>query len=542
MRRRDVLISAVAFVVLAAMGVLILALVTDAESNGRDVLEESLVGEVQAVARSQNSRVASAFGSVQGLTQRAWELEADSEADAERLGELLELVGGTLRSGFYLTDASGTITQGVNFTDREAIGATLERPGIPALLASGPEVPGAYLPIADGGFTTDLPNIALVFPIRDQAGTTVRGLFVFESEVTADSDFNEEISELRRGETGEFIVHDANGRIIAANDPSTLAETVPAEIARSSEGLRDVDGVVVVVAEIPNAGWRLAFTQDRDEFEDGLTGPLQRVGTVAVIAFVVLGIVTSVALSRRLRAAREEQARLRKLNETQEEFISIVSHELRTPVAGVLGFLQTTIDHWDGMTDAERSSAVRRAASNARRLQGLTRDVLDSQSVEVGRMSYAMAPADLREEMTVAVEAAQALYPAQRLETTIDVASVPIEADVDRIQQVLTNLIDNAVRISPPDAPVELRLWIEDDRARLSVADHGPGLPPDMEERVFEKFVRGRSGSVTGTGLGLYIARQILEAHGGSISVRSTPGEGATFVLDLPLLAAPVPS
>jgi signal transduction histidine kinase len=266
------------------------------------------------------------------------------------------------------------------------------------------------------------------------------------------------------------------------------------------------------------------------------------VGTIAVIAFVVLGIASSVALSRRLRAAREEQARLRKLSETQEEFISIVSHELRTPVAGVLGFLQTTIDHWDAMTDSERSSAVLRAASNARRLQGLTRDVLDSQSAEAGRMTYAMAPADLCEEVTVAAEAARALYPAQRFEVGLEVDSVPIEVDVDRIQQVLTNLIDNAVRISPPDAPVELRLWIEDDRARLSVADHGPGLPPDMEERIFEKFVRGRSGSVTGTGLGLYIARQILEAHGGSISVTSTPGEGATFELELPLLAAPVPS
>src|SRR3546814_6837004 len=97
-------------------------------------------------------------------------------------------------------------------------------------------------------------------------------------------------------------------------------------------------------------------------------------------------VLTFLALARRLQAAREEQERLQRLSETQEEFNSIVSHELRTPVAGVLGFLQTTMDHWSSMTDTERFNAVRRSASNARRLQGLTRDVLDSQAVESGRM------------------------------------------------------------------------------------------------------------------------------------------------------------
>jgi signal transduction histidine kinase len=210
-------------------------------------------------------------------------------------------------------------------------------------------------------------------------------------------------------------------------------------------------------------------------------------------------------------------------------------------VAGVLGFLQTTIDHWDDMTDQERSNAVLRAASNARRLQGLTRDVLDSQSVESGRMTYAMAPGDLQEEVGVAVEAARVLYPNQRIEVAYDTERAPVSMDADRIQQVLTNLVDNAVRVSPPQQPIELRLWTDDGRARVSVHDHGPGLPPDMASRVFEKFVRGRGSTVSGTGLGLYIAKQILEAHGGRIWVDSPPGEGATFTIELPLSEARVP-
>jgi signal transduction histidine kinase len=268
---------------------------------------------------------------------------------------------------------------------------------------------------------------------------------------------------------------------------------------------------------------------------------LQRAGGIVVGAFLVLGAVAFLLLSRRLAAAREEQARLRRLNEQQEEFISIVSHELRTPVAGVLGFLQTTIDHWDAMTDSERSGAVLRAASNARRLQGLTRDVLDSQSVESGRMTYAMAPGDLHEELTVAVEAAQVLYPNQQFEASFDVDEARVHMDADRVQQVLTNLLDNAVRVSPPQQPIVLRLWVDDGRARISVHDRGPGLPPEMAERVFEKFVRGRGSTVSGTGLGLYIARQILEAHGGRIWVDSPPGEGATFTIELPLVQVPRP-
>ena len=535
MSRRDRLIPAVAFVLLASMGLLVLVLVTDAANSGREALEESLLGEVQALARSQNTRVESQLAGVESLAGQDWELEPGSVRDQAALDSLFELVQNAVRSGFYLTDEDGRITAGVNFLE-PAIGQRVERPGVEELLASGDVgVGGRYVPVHDQGFTTELPNVGLVFLIGEP-GRPARGMFVFESEVSTDSPFNQEIAQLRRGETGEFSVFGPRGRVIASNDPSTLARPVAEDMAQAPEGLHHLGDDVVAVADIPRAGWRIGFRQDRTEFEEGLTGPLQRVGTILVVVFVAVGVASFLALSRRLRASREEQERLRQLSESQEEFISIVSHELRTPVAGVLGFLQTTIDHWDSMSDAERSGAVLRAASNARRLQGLTRDVLDSQSVESGRMTYAMAPADLCEEVEVAVEAARALYPAQRFEMALEVDEARVRMDVDRIQQVLTNLVDNAVRVSPPDRPIELRLWTEGDAARVSVLDHGPGLPPDMMERVFEKFVRGRSGTVTGTGLGLYIARRILEAHDGTISVDSRPGDGAVFTVELPLI------
>ena len=357
-----------------------------------------------------------------------------------------------------------------------------------------------------------------------------------------DSQFNVEVAELGRGETGELIVFDGRGGVIAASNPSLVAQQVPDEAFLTLEpGVHRRDGQVQVLADAPVAGWRIAFTQDSDEFDEGLAGPLQQVGLVIVAVFLVVGVLSFLALARRLQAAREEQERLRRLSETQEEFISIVSHELRTPVAGVLGFLQTTMDHWGAMTDTERFNAVRRSASNARRLQGLTRDVLDSQAVESGRMSYAMADADLADEVNVAVEAAAAMYPRLTIATDLDVDRVPVVVDVDRIQQVLTNLIDNAAKASPPNGTVTVHVWRDGEQALVSVTDEGPGLSAELQDRVFDKFVRGRDSNVSGTGLGLYISRQIVDAHGGDLRVEAGETGGATFTFSLPVAAAAVP-
>ena len=109
-----------------------------------------------------------------------------------------------------------------------------------------------------------------------------------------------------------------------------------------------------------------------------------------------------------------------------------------------------------------------------------------------------------------------------------------MEGDADRIQQVLANLLDNARKNAPPEIPIEVALEQTDDVARLVVEDHGPGIDPDQLERIFDKFVRGRAGAVTGTGLGLYISRRIVDAHEGRIWAESSPGESTRFIVELP--------
>jgi signal transduction histidine kinase len=324
--------------------------------------------------------------------------------------------------------------------------------------------------------------------------------------------------------------------VVASNDPGLLGNPLSDDqMVTGPLGTHRYDEQIVVIDEVPSAAWRVAFRQDIDEFEEGLVAPLENAGRILVLGILGAGFFFTIALYRRLRAARAEQERLRVLSESQQELISIVSHELRTPVAGVLGFLETTLDHWDTMDEDERRSAVSRAAANAQRLQAMTRDVLDTQNVETGKLIHVMAPLDLSAAVSGAVEAARALAPDRTFSLELPSGEVPIDGDADRLQQVLANLLDNAQKSSPAVEPIEVELAVRDGRAEVCVRDHGAGIAPESLDRIFEKFVRERGDTVSGTGLGLYISRQILDAHGGRIWAESQEGEGATFHVEIPL-------
>jgi two-component system sensor histidine kinase KdpD len=310
-------------------------------------------------------------------------------------------------------------------------------------------------------------------------------------------------------------------------------------IANGATGFRRGHGKVVVAELVPSANWRTVFRQDASEFDGALTGPLHSALVYIVLAGVLAAIAAIVLLGRRLRRAREEQRRLEEISAVREEFISIVSHELRTPVAGLLGFIQTTLDHWDGMTEEERRRALGRSLASARRLHALTRDVLTTSSVEAGAMPYAFTVVDMRHEIASATGALRDLMPDRLITVSVGDDPAWVRVDPERLQQVLTNLLDNALKSSPPMSPVEVSMTVVDQSVHVTVTDRGPGLSEHELTRVFEKFVRGRTSTTAGTGLGLYICRQVVEAHGGRIYAKSSVGGGAAFVFELPLVAAP---
>jgi signal transduction histidine kinase len=534
--RRDRALIATAVGLVAVTATLVLTTVRKAEHDGTKALQQLQLAQVQQLTRSMDSRMASIFTSLQGLASAppAWRVKLNDPADAGRLATLQSL-NPKARTGFFLVDTKGVITNGTLLRDKNAVGTTYSRPGLDAVLGGKP----AILPVGRG-LTTTLPVVLIGFPLRDASGQNVTGAMLIESDVSVDSAFNAEVAQLKRGRTGEFSFVDEAGTVVASSNAALLGKPLDEPLlARHVTGLRTAHDQVVVIEPVTAAGWRTVFRQDVDEFQGALTGPLHSALGYVVAAGLLGAAVAVVTLARRLRRAREEQRRLEEISAVREEFISIVSHELRTPVAGMLGFLQTTLDHWEVMTDGERQRTISRAMSSARRLHSLTRDVLDTSTIEAQGMGYAITDVDLREEIASAVAAERDLRPDRTL--TLDLPESPawVRCDPDRLQQVVTNLLDNAVKSSPPMTPIEVSVSLDGHDVHLAVRDHGAGLSDSELTRVFDKFVRGRTSTPTGTGLGLYICRQIVEAQGGSIHAERGEGGGARFVVALPRAAAP---
>jgi len=223
------------------------------------------------------------------------------------------------------------------------------------------------------------------------------------------------------------------------------------------------------------------------------------------------------------------------ISAAQEEFTSIVSHELRTPVAGLVGFLQTTLDHWEEMSSDERRRAIERAEQNALRLQQLTSEVLDATAIETSGTHLQTTTVDLRAVVREALDVTRDANPGRTIELEAPSQVVSVDVDAARIRQVVNNLLDNAIKSSPQDAPVEITIDVDGSEAAVTVRDFGSGIAVEDRERMFEKYIRGRVGSTRGTGLGLYIAREIIDASGGRIWIDEPDGPGASIVFSLPL-------
>jgi signal transduction histidine kinase len=533
--RRDRLVIGGAVLLVLATAGLVLATVLRAQADGTRALERLQLAQVQQLAKSMDTRMAGVFESFNGIVSAgpAYNVTVRDPVDKGRLDELQSL-NPKARTGFFLVNSGGVVTNGTLLRDPSSVGSVYSRPGLDAVLAGTP----AILRVGPG-ITTAQPVIVIAFPLRAPSQKVI-GAMLVESDVSVESAFNEEVSQLRSGKTGEFTFVDEAGVVVASSNAALLGKPLDEPVlARGANGFHRAHGQIVVVEPVRAAGWRSVFRQDVDDFEGALTGPLRSALAYVIVAGLLGAGVALVTLARRLRRAREEQRRLEEIAAVREEFISIVSHELRTPVAGMMGFLQTTLDHWEVMTEGERQRAISRAMSSARRLHSLTRDVLDTSSIEAAGMTYTMEDVDLREEISSAVAAERDLRPDRVITLELPESAAWVRCDVDRMRQVVTNLLDNAVKSSPPLSPIGVCVTDDGATVSVSVCDHGPGLSDAELTRVFEKFVRGRTSTSTGTGLGLYISRRLVEAQGGTITAGRGPDGGAVFTVTLPRAAAP---
>jgi signal transduction histidine kinase len=240
---------------------------------------------------------------------------------------------------------------------------------------------------------------------------------------------------------------------------------------------------------------------------------------------------------RAYEAERETVAELRRLSALREDFVSLVSHELRSPMASLIGSAQTLRERWRELDQDQRESFLAVIVHETTRLAALVEDVLDVSRIEAGTFSYTFGDIDMGELVRAAVAAAGSGQDEVSVRADVSGPLPYVRGDGKRLRQVLANLIENAVKYSPLGGEVRVSARASDRRMLVSVSDLGPGIPPDEHELIFEKFGRATLGDNTkpGTGLGLFIASSIAQAHGGSIGVDSAPAGGATFTLALPL-------
>ena len=261
------------------------------------------------------------------------------------------------------------------------------------------------------------------------------------------------------------------------------------------------------------------------------------------------GYALDITARKQAEADREElllQAQVRneqllELDRMKDEFVALVSHELRTPLTSIRGYLELRLEDADGggftETHAEWLGVIDR---NSERLLCLVEDLLLKAQVNAGKVTLNLKEVDLAAIIEHSVTASAPVAASREIELTSDMEELsPVSADPVRIGQVIDNLISNALKFTPSGGRVEVRAIERDGVVRIEIADTGMGIPEAEQDRLFERFYRtsqAQAHAVPGAGLGLSIARAIVEAHGGGITCTSAPPAGTPYALELPLV------
>jgi len=226
------------------------------------------------------------------------------------------------------------------------------------------------------------------------------------------------------------------------------------------------------------------------------------------------------------------------LERARTEFVATASHELRTPLTSIYGAAQTILGRGERLNDSQQLQLMRIIEQESAHLAQVVDQLLVTAQLNRGRLPLAEKTCDITKLSRAVVEAAEARKPEQAtLVLDVPEATVRLSCDESLLRRVLVNLVDNALKYSPEGGRVEVRVVDELERVRIEVSDEGLGIPPAEQERIFERFYRldaSMTRGVGGSGLGLYISREIITQMGGTLSVRSTPGQGSTFVVRLP--------
>ncbi len=250
---------------------------------------------------------------------------------------------------------------------------------------------------------------------------------------------------------------------------------------------------------------------------------------------------TALALERARLAEDTKAAEVRIESERlRNSLLSSVSHDLRTPLATITGAVTTILDEGTHLDEGTRRELLESVREEADRLNRLVQNLLEMTRLESGALQLHKELHPLEEVIGAALGRLAKRLAGRRVTTRVPPTLPLVPIDDALIEQVLLNLLDNALKYTPPASPIEIIATATDRNVTVEIADRGPGLPPGDQDRIFEKFYRGQTTGGRGAGLGLSICRGIVRAHGGRIWAQNLPGGGVAFLFTLPLSEAPV--
>jgi signal transduction histidine kinase len=248
----------------------------------------------------------------------------------------------------------------------------------------------------------------------------------------------------------------------------------------------------------------------------------------------------NVQLSETNRELNEANAKLRELSEMKEEFLALTTHDLRSPLTVISGVISFFTSGRLGELSPEQKNMVAMMERNTQSLIELVNDLLDASKLESGTMRLEMASIDVRGVVDELRESMEPMAKEKGIEMVEHLPAdlPPVEADRAKLRRILLNLLSNALKFTQKGGRVEVRVEQQDGQVLISVSDTGVGIAPEDVARLFDKYEQARSRATRGekgTGLGLYITRQLVELHGGKIKVNSEVGKGSTFSFTLPV-------
>ncbi len=223
--------------------------------------------------------------------------------------------------------------------------------------------------------------------------------------------------------------------------------------------------------------------------------------------------------------------------ERKDEFIGVASHELKTPLTSLKGYLQLITSQSRDSLSPVMKNYLDRANTSIYKLQHLIDDLLDVSKINAGRLNYTLETVDLGTVVASCIENAVHIYPHFEFEFHNGIEPI-VKGNAERLEQVIMNLVSNAVKYSKDDKRVVIKMKVLENWVRVSITDFGIGLRKEQQKRIFDRFYRVEEDKkylISGLGMGLYISAQIINTHGGTIGVESELGKGSTFYFELPL-------